>query len=117
MAHLVDATGYSLEGLRVLNCEAAFRQEAVLAFFLFVTFFVFDATAIQFAILGILFFILFAVEALNTAIESIVDEISPQRSEFARNTKDLGSFAVMCVLIAIGTYMFVTLFTILELLG
>ncbi len=46
-----------------------------------------------------------AVEALNTAIETIVDEISPHRSEFARRAKDLGSAAVFFMLTAAGLYL------------
>ena len=45
-----------------------------------------------------------AVEALNTALEELVDHISPGWSEFAKHAKDLGSFAVMCALVATGLY-------------
>ena len=48
------------------------------------------------------FVLLIAVEALNTAIEVIIDRISPEWSEAARQAKDLGSLAVMCMLIAHG---------------
>ena len=44
--------------------------------------------------------VLFAVEALNTAIEVLVDRISPDYAEFAGHAKDLGSFAVFCLLAA-----------------
>jgi diacylglycerol kinase (ATP) len=45
-----------------------------------------------------------AVEALNTALEEVVDHLSPGWSEFAKNAKDMGSFAVMCTLLATGLY-------------
>ena len=43
-------------------------------------------------------------EALNTAIEDVVDKISPEQSEFGRNAKDLGSTAVFFMLTAGGLY-------------
>ena len=52
----------------------------------------------DYCILLILFFSLVAVEALNTAIECIVDHLAPNWEEFARDAKDLGSLATMCLL-------------------
>lgn len=37
--------------------------------------------------------VLIAVEALNTAIEVLVDHLSPGWSQFAKDAKDLGSLA------------------------
>jgi diacylglycerol kinase (ATP) len=45
------------------------------------------------------------VEALNTAIERIVDRTSPEISEFGRVTKDLGSTAVFFMLCAAGLFL------------
>jgi len=56
-----------------------------------------------------------AVEALNTAIEEIVDRVSPEQSEFARRAKDLGSAAVMFMLA--GTGLYILLLTIASALG
>jgi len=56
-----------------------------------------------------------AVEALNTAIEEIVDRVSPEHSEFARRAKDLGSAAVMFMLIGTGIY--VLLLTVAAAMG
>lgn len=52
-----------------------------------------------------MFLVLIAVEALNTAIECIVDHLAPNWEAFARDAKDLGSLATMCLLIAIGVYL------------
>ncbi len=41
--------------------------------------------------------LLVATEALNTALEVLVDHLSPGWSEFAKDAKDLGSLAVACV--------------------
>jgi diacylglycerol kinase (ATP) len=48
--------------------------------------------------------ILFSVEALNTAIEEVVDKISPERSAFGKAAKDLGSTAVFFALSAGGIF-------------
>ena len=48
--------------------------------------------------------LLVAFEALNTAIECIVDHLAPQWQEFARDAKDLGSLATMCMLITSGIF-------------
>lgn len=47
---------------------------------------------------------LFATEALNTAIEEIVDHISPKWSLAVRNAKDLGSLAVGLVSLVVAGY-------------
>ena len=45
-----------------------------------------------------------ATEALNTALEELVDHLSPDWSAFAKHAKDLGSFAVMCQVIGAGLF-------------
>lgn len=46
----------------------------------------------------ILFLLLLSTEALNTAVEVIIDRISPEISDVGKQAKDLGSFAVFCLL-------------------
>ncbi|WP_407926015.1 diacylglycerol kinase [Cochlodiniinecator piscidefendens] len=48
--------------------------------------------------------IVLTIEALNAAVECIVYRISPGFSEFARDAKDLGSFAVFCLFVANGGF-------------
>jgi diacylglycerol kinase (ATP) len=43
-----------------------------------------------------------ALEALNTAIECLVDHLTQDWAVFARDAKDLGSLAVMCGLLCHG---------------
>ena len=110
LAHFLAAAGYSAGGARRLLREAAFRQELVGLAVLMAVFGVAQANLWEFAGLAILSLLVLAVEALNTALEEVVDQASPQWSEFARNAKDMGSFAVMCVLVATGIYAAVVLF-------
>ena len=102
--HIFAAARYSIGGLSVLAKETAFKLELVCAVILYALFAVAGASALQYLVLTILALVVLSAEALNTAIELIVDEISPNRSEFARKTKDLGSFAVACLQIATGLY-------------
>ena len=48
--------------------------------------------------------LLIAVEALNTALEVLVDHLSPGWSAFAKDAKDLGSLAVACTIGALLLY-------------
>ncbi|MDF2141605.1 diacylglycerol kinase [Paenirhodobacter sp. CAU 1674] len=102
VGHVFAAGGYSLGGLTRLWQEAAFRHE-VLAFALLLPVYI-AAGARPFEIflfIG-LFLILAAVEALNTAVEDIVNRVSPEWSEMGRDAKNLGSLAVMFLLLAHG---------------
>jgi diacylglycerol kinase (ATP) len=104
IAHLFAAGRYSLAGLQRALKESAFRQEivfllAALALFGFV-----GASLAEFLGLVIVFLIMLAVEALNTAIEELVDRVSPEVSTTGKHAKDLGSFAVSCTLLAAGLY-------------
>ena len=100
-----NATQYSLDGLHyMLTNELAARIEVYLFFWGTVLLLVMGAPARVFLITTVLFLILIAVEALNTAIEVIIDKISPQISDTGKHAKDLGSFAVMCLLIVNAIY-------------
>jgi diacylglycerol kinase (ATP) len=103
-AHLVAAAGYSAAGARRLWREPAFRQEIGLVTALLALFLLVGASAGEIVGLAILGLFVLAVEALNTALEEVVDHISPGWSEFAKHAKDMGSFAVMCALVATGLY-------------
>ena len=47
---------------------------------------------------------LLAAEALNAAIEKIVDRLSPERSSFARDSQDLCLAAMLFLIIANGIF-------------
>jgi diacylglycerol kinase (ATP) len=113
---IIAATRYSLQGLVRLWREEAFRHE-VIAFALgLVLFLLVGATAMDYFVFLILMLLLFAVEALNTAIEELVDRISPEISTVGRHAKDLGSFAVFCLLSANGLFaLYVVVRRIVEL--
>ena len=102
MSHLFAAAGYSAAGLSRLWGEAAFRHEALAGVGL-VAAYAWLRVSLGIALAAlILFLLLIATEALNTAIEEIIDRISPEISETGRHAKDLGSLAVFCTIAANG---------------
>lgn len=102
LGHALAAARYSFDGMRRLFAESAFRQELLAAVGIFALFALAALPAHAFLIQFVLFCLLVAIEALNTAIEAIVDRVSPEYSHFAKEAKDLGSFAVFALLVANG---------------
>ncbi|WP_207774005.1 diacylglycerol kinase [Sphingomonas sp. TPD3009] len=107
--HLLAAARYSLQGLQRLWQEAAFRHEVIALGAGLVFLAAINAPLVHDLIFILLMLLLFCVEALNTAIEEIVDRVSPEFSSAARNAKDLGSFAVFCLLLANGGFILYSL--------
>lgn len=104
--HIVHAGRNSAAGLRhLLATELAARIEIGASVLAFAWLLILGRGIGDFVILLVLFCILMSVETLNTAIERIVDRESPEISEFAKNTKDLGSTAVFFLLLAAGVFL------------
>ena len=104
IAHLFAAAQYSAQGFRRLIQEAAFRHELLGFVGGLVVFGLVGASLFEFLGFVVLMMLMFSVEALNTAIEELVDRISPEISTVGRNAKDLGSFAVFCLIMANGAF-------------
>lgn len=102
--HFVAAATYSLGGARRLLSEAAFRHELIGFAIAMVAFVISGATLFQYVAMLVLFLLMIAFEALNTAIEEIVDRVSPEISDMGRNAKDLGSLACLCMIVANAGY-------------
>jgi diacylglycerol kinase (ATP) len=105
LRHFIAAASYSWAGfLRVLK-EAAFRQE--LGFFVvsLAALALVGASAGEIIVAVLLFLGLFSMEAMNTAVEEVIDRISPEISIVGKHAKDLGSFAVTCMIAACCLYL------------
>jgi diacylglycerol kinase (ATP) len=91
-------------GVRRLWGETAFRHET-LAFVIIMALFIYEGVA-AWAYVGaaMLYLLTASIEALNTAVEEMVDHVSPGYSEMGKHAKDLGSFAVFCLLLANGVW-------------
>ncbi|WP_275783007.1 diacylglycerol kinase [Pararhizobium gei] len=104
IAHFFAAATYSIGGARRLLGEAAFRHELGGFAVAMIAFIAVGATFFQYVAMLVLFLLMVAFEALNTAIEEIVDRVSPEISEMGKNAKDLGSLACLCVILANAGY-------------
>lgn len=91
---------YSISGFKLaFRDEAAFRQELILVVILSPICLILPVeTWLKAAILMSHGFILIT-ELLNTAVESIVDKVSPEYSDVAKKAKDSGSAAVLISLL------------------
>ncbi|QWW69781.1 diacylglycerol kinase [Rhizobium sp. WYJ-E13] len=103
--HFVAAASYSWAGFLRVFRESAFRQE--LGFFVaaLIMLLLVGADATEFVVTTILFLGLFSIEAMNTAVEEVIDRISPEISIVGKHAKDLGSFAVACMIAACCLYL------------
>lgn len=102
--HFFAAASYSIGGAKRLLGEAAFRHELIAFAVAMLAFVISGATLFQYVAMLVLFLLMIAFEALNTAIEEIVDRVSPEISEMGKNAKDLGSLACLCMILANGGY-------------
>ena len=95
IARILYAFVYSFHGYKetFIN-EAAFRQELFLFIVLLPVIFFLNVSIIFKAILFLANMIILIVELLNSAIETIVDMISPEYHNLAKRAKDIGSAAV-----------------------
>ncbi len=103
--HIFNATQYSMAGLIVLLREQAARLEVGMLLGSLAILLLLDGRFSDYLVVVLLFCVTFSVEATNTAIESLVDHLSPEKSDFARDTKDLGSTSVFFLLVANGLFL------------
>ncbi|VXD01748.1 diacylglycerol kinase [Pseudomonas sp. 8Z] len=100
---ILNATGYSLAGLRAAyQGEAAFRQLLWLNLTLLPIACLLDVTRIERALLMLTPLLALAVELLNSAIEAVVDRISLSLHPLSKQAKDMGSAAQLLALLMVG---------------
>ncbi len=111
---LGNTTRHSFAGFKYLfRAELAAKIEAILFSLILVLYFALGVPLSAYLISTILFLLLIAFEALNTAIEVIIDHISPEISRVGKHAKDLGASAVVCTLAANAIFFFWTLVQII----
>lgn len=100
LRRVFNALRYSLQGLRAAcKYEAAFRQELALAILLIpAAFFLGRSTDEVFILIATVVLVLI-VELLNSAIEALADALSVETHPLLGRAKDLGSAAVMLMLL------------------
>ncbi len=100
MRRIARAFRYSFKGLAsAARGEPAFLQELIVCAFLIpVAVWLGDDSTERALMIGTLLIVLI-VELINTAIETVVDRIGPERDELSGRAKDLGSAAVFVSLV------------------
>ena len=92
--HICDACRYSRDGfLAAWQDEVAFRQIIIIATIGIPLSIILGDTWIERLLLALPIAICVIVELFNTAIENVVDLISPENHPLAKKAKDMGSAA------------------------
>ncbi|EKK9971382.1 diacylglycerol kinase [Vibrio parahaemolyticus] len=95
----MDATGYSIKGLKAAwTHEAAFRQELVLTLVLSISAFFLPVTTLERVLMISSLLLILIVELINSAVEAVVDRVSDDWHELSGRAKDTGSAAVFVAL-------------------
>jgi len=90
--------------------EKSLRQWSVAQIVSILLTYVFALDTAERALIVALGFVVLAAELGNTAIEAIVDRVSPEESEMARKAKDCGSAMVALAALAAGVAWLLVLF-------
>ena len=100
VARIWNAFLYSVEGLAAaFRHETAFRQVVLLAVILIPTALLLPVNGTGKALMLGSVLLVLIVELINSAIEAVVDRISPEHHPLAKRAKDFGSAAVFLSLI------------------
>ncbi len=100
LVRLINALGYSRDGLAAAwKNEAAFREEVLLAIVAIPLAVFLGETGVDRALLIGSILLILIVEILNSGLEAIVDKASPEKHELAKRAKDMGSAAVLLSLV------------------
>lgn len=103
LRHFCSSTRNSARGLAAtFKHEMAFRQEVLLTIPHFAVLYIGDFGVKAWLVLSVLLALVFSFELLNTAIECVVDLVSPEFHELAGRAKDAASAAVGVCLLAYG---------------
>ncbi|WP_437883212.1 diacylglycerol kinase [Pseudomonas sp. LRF_L74] len=94
LTRVINAVGYSLDGLRAAFIgEAAFRQLVLLNVVLVPLAFWLDVAPVERALMIAVGLLSLIVELFNSAVEAAIDRISLERHPLSKNAKDMGSAA------------------------
>ncbi|QBH97880.1 diacylglycerol kinase [Limnobaculum zhutongyuii] len=100
LTRIIKAAGYSWGGLRATwKNEAAFRQEIVLLVVAIILASWLDVSIIERILLIGSVVLIVAFEIINSAIEAVVDRIGTERHELSGRAKDMGSAAVLIMIL------------------
>lgn len=100
LKRLFNAFFFSMDGIKAtMRTEEAFRQEIYLSIIFIPLGLWLGDTAVEKILLVGSILLVFIVELLNTAVERAIDRISFEHHELSKESKDMGSAAVLFSLI------------------
>ena len=98
---MIAAFGYALEGLRAAwRTQRNVRIHVALALAVVVAGIVLRFSWFGWAIIAIAIGLVLATELLNTAVEALVDLVSPQEHPLAKRAKDVAAAGVLAASLA-----------------
>lgn len=98
-----NAFRWSMKGLRAAwRHEASFRLEVMLAVVLIPLGLWLGEGGVEKLLLVLAPLLVLSAELLNSAIEAVVDKVSPDFNELAGRAKDMGSAAVFVLLVLVA---------------
>lgn len=102
-------TSYALKGLiDLIKTETSFKIELIITLILLPVIFIIDATLTNKALLFISLMGMMLAEAINSAIERVVDLVTMEHHDMAGRAKDVGSAVVF-----LSIFIFVVTWTII----
>lgn len=112
---ILKGFSYSWDGFKaIFETEASFRQDLVFcALCLFGFCFLPINKVMYFTLFISLSFVLFA-EAVNTAIEVIVDRIGEEYNPLSKKAKDIGSFLVLLSFINLFVFLGIVVYSLIK---
>lgn len=93
-------TTYALKGLKdLIKTETSFKIELIITILLLPIIFIIDATLTNKLLMFITLMLMPLAEAINSAIERVVDLVTLEHNEMAGRAKDVGSTIVFISII------------------
>lgn len=102
LKHLINAAGYSVNGLiTAFREETAFRHELMVFLLLLPLALWLDVSSAEKALMIAVLVLVLIVELINSAIEAAIDRIGLERHDLSGRAKDMGSAAVFLALMLV----------------
>lgn len=110
---IIKALGYSCDGFKAtFESEQSFRQDLVFFAVSVCLALVLDFSIFMKALIFFASFLILFAELINTAIETIIDRISPEYHDLSKKAKDIGS---SMILVAFVNVFFIWMFALINL--
>jgi len=110
--HLIQNIRYALAGMReVLRSEASFRTQLAVIALIGVVLVPLSMDLVVKWILFVSTWLVLLAEAINSAIERVVDLVTQEQHPLAGQAKDIGSFAVLIAFVIVAAIWGIVFYT------